>query len=93
MAGIKGRGGKKGRSGRKSKAVELGLAALVEKGWTPSDRDDCITALASQAKDPKSEHFMDAAKLLMAYAYGKPTEKHEVGGPGGGPVTVRVVYA
>jgi hypothetical protein len=82
--GVKGNsGGKKGRSGRKSKAEELGLAALLNKCWSRADREACIRALATKAQDPTSDHFMDAAKLLMAYCFGKPAEKHEISNPDG----------
>lgn len=83
MAGIPGSGGKKGRSGRKSKAEEMGLVALLDKCWTKKDREACITKLAASAKDPLSGDRMEAVKLLMSYAFGKPTEKHEHSGKDG----------
>jgi hypothetical protein len=86
-------GGKKGRSGRKSKAEELGLAALLDKCWTVADREKCLRALAKTANDPLSSDRMDAVKLLMGYSFGKPTEKKEITGEGGGPLTLKVVYA
>jgi len=90
MAGIPGSGGKKGRSGRKSKAVEMGLVALLDKCWTVADRENCIRKLAKTASDPLSNDRMDAAKLLMSYAFGKPKEKVEHGGDGGGAIEVIV---
>jgi hypothetical protein len=74
MAGQKGNsGGKKGRSGRKSKAEEMGLQALLDKCWTPADREACIKTLAAQANEGDKE----AVKLLMAYTFGKPVERKE----------------
>lgn len=92
MAGIKGKGGKKGASGRKSKAEEFGLQTLLDKCWTKADREKCIRALAKSANDPLSGDRMDAVKLLMGYCFGKPVEKKEVGGKGGGPVILKVIY-
>jgi hypothetical protein len=88
MAGIKGHGGRKGKSGRKSKAEEMGLAALLNKCWTQEDRENCILALAQTAANPASDDRMDAAKLLMSYAFGKPTEKVEHAGGEGLPIEV-----
>ena len=31
---------------------------------------------------------VDAAKTLLAYSYGRPSQKHEISGPAGGPVEV-----
>lgn len=78
MAGIKGKGGKKGASGRKSKAEEFGLQELLNKCWTTADREKCIKALAKAASDPLSSDRIDAVKLLMGYAYGKPREMVDV---------------
>jgi len=88
MSGCKKNGGARPGAGRKSKAEEFGLAALLDKAWTKADRIEVIETLHKQAKDGNTS----AASLLLAYAYGKPTEKHEHGGEGGGPITVKVVY-
>lgn len=76
-------GGKRANAGRKSKAEELGLMTLLDKCWTQADREACIRKLAQKARDPLSGDFMDAAKLLMAYAFGKPVEKKELTGANG----------
>jgi hypothetical protein len=87
-AAVKGVGGKKGRSGRKSKAEEQGLAALLDRVWTQADREKVIRVLHKNAMKGNEK----AAGLLLSYAYGKPTEKHEHGGEGGGPIEVVVKY-
>lgn len=90
MAGVKGRSGSGGvrrNAGRKSKAEELGLAALLEECWTQDDRKDCITQLASKASDGD----MESIKLLMAYAYGKPVDRKEIGGKDGAPIEISIV--
>lgn len=70
MAGIPGAGGKKGRSGRKTKAVELGLPALLEECWSMESRRAVIRKLGDLAKQGNEK----AASLLLAYTYGKPHE-------------------
>jgi hypothetical protein len=64
-------GGKPGRSGRKSKAAEFGLAALLDRVWTIKDREEVIKVLHANAVAGNER----AAALLLAYAYGKPTER------------------
>jgi hypothetical protein len=68
------KGGKRPGAGRKSKAEEMGLAALLDKCWTQADREKCIRELARLA----SAGEMEPIKLLMAYAYGKPTEHKDI---------------
>lgn len=88
MAGVPGKGGKKGRSGRPSKAALMGLAALLDKCWTPADREKCISTLAAKA----NQGDMDAVKLLMAYTFGKPVERKEHSGENGGTIKVTVEH-
>lgn len=91
--GIKGnRGGQKGKSGRKSKAEELGLVATLDKCFTKADREDCIQKLVEDCKSDNFAERHEARKLLLAYTFGRPTEKHEHGGRDGGPITFKVVY-
>jgi len=78
-------GGKRGRSGRKSKAAEMGLQALLDYAWPPAQRAACIQKLVAMAEAGN----LDAAKLLLAYTFGKPPEHITVNSAG---VTVRVVY-
>ena len=92
MPGVKGSGGQKGRSGRKSKAEEMGLEALLDKCWTVAEREKCIRVLARTANDPLSGDRMDAVKLLMGYAFGKPVEKKQISGDENSPVVLRVTY-
>jgi hypothetical protein len=81
-------GGVKGKAGRKSKAEELGLEKLLADCWTDKDRRVCIKNLAIQANRGE----MEAVKLLMSYAYGKPTEKHQHSGDEKSPIEIRVIY-
>lgn len=86
-------GGKRPGAGRKSKAEELGLAALLENSFTLKDREAVIVNLSRIAKGSDDKAAVSASSLLLAYTYGKPTEKHEHGGEGGGPIVLKVVYA
>lgn len=71
-------GGPKSISGRKPLAVELGLPRLLEQCWTTEQRKEVIRTLHALAIDKENRNCVNAAKLLMAYAYGKPTERVEV---------------
>jgi hypothetical protein len=93
MAGIKGKGGQKGRSGRKSKAEEMGLAPLLDAAFPLEARKAVFRNLARIAKGQDDKAAVSAASLLMAYTFGKPTEKHEHSGEDGGPIILRVEYA
>jgi hypothetical protein len=75
-------GGKPGRSGRKSKAEELGLAALLDRVWTTADREKVIRSLHAKSVEGNEK----AAALLLSYAYGKPTERVEHSNPDGSPL-------
>jgi len=92
-AAVKGVGGKKGRSGRKSKAEELGLVALLNKCWSRSSREACIKKLAEDAESTEFPVRHESRKLLMAYCFGKPTEKHEHANPDGSPLLQPVAEA
>ena len=70
--------GVKGKSGRKSKAEELGIQALLDDAFTPTDRRKVVENLARIAKSHlDAKAAVSAATLLLGYAYGKPKEKHE----------------
>ena len=82
MAGVPGKGGKPGRSGRKSKAHEMGLQALLDKCWKQRQREKVIKTPALRAEPGD----LEAIKLLMAYKFGKPTERYEHSGIDGEPI-------
>ena len=79
-AGKKGNsGGKAGRSGRKPKFDEEELMLLLDVAWPAKEREAAIKNIALRA----SRGDLEAFKLLMAYCYGKPKEKHELSGKDG----------
>lgn len=92
-AAVKGVGGKKGRSGRKSKAVEMGLVALLDKCATVADREACIKQLAKDCKSKDFHERHESRKLLMAYIFGKPKESVEHSNPDGSPLLSPVADA
>lgn len=66
-------GGKRPGAGRKTKAEEMGLAALLNECFSLDERKKLIKALVKAAlRSPMID--MDAAKLLLAYTFGKPKE-------------------
>jgi hypothetical protein len=75
-------GGKPGRSGRKSRLDEWGLEATMRTCWTMKARRATIRKLSEMAL----EGNIDATRLLFAYAYGKPPQRHEISGPDREPV-------
>lgn len=93
MAGVKGnKGGKRARSGRKSRAEELGLAALIDSRLDPEKWGNVVDKLYDLAIGDNPKAAVSASSLLLGYKFGKPTEKHEHGGENGGPIMVKVVY-
>lgn len=75
-------GGSRRNAGRKSKAQEMGLAGMLDRVWSLQDREDVIKGLHAKAIDGNEK----AAALLLAYAYGKPTERVEHSNPDGSPL-------
>ncbi len=76
MPGVKQKsGGKRPNAGRKSKAQEIGLAALLEKCFTPKDREEVIKKLVEDAKSDDPKICSQARQLLLAYTFGKPKEQ------------------
>lgn len=84
------KGGQKGRSGRKSKAEELGLARLLDRCFTKTDRETCILKLAEDCNSSDFHVRQESRKLLLAYTFGKPRESVEHLGEGGGPIEIVV---
>lgn len=76
--GRKKNGGARPGAGRKTKAEILGLAALIDEAWPQEDQKAVIRGLADDCTDDDFHTRHEARKLLLAYKFGKPTEKHEV---------------
>jgi hypothetical protein len=81
MAGVK------GRSGRKSKLLRTKLAELVDDAWPVKKRHEIIASLHNSAIN---DGDTEAAKTLLAYAYGRPAQRHEISGPDGDSLQIEI---
>lgn len=81
-------GGARPGAGRKSKAEEAGLKDLLDACITTADRKKLFNKLKEKAL--AGEDF--AMQLLLAYIYGKPVQRQEISGDGGGELVIRVIY-
>lgn len=82
-------GGARANAGRPPKSSEEELQDLLKKGWSRKQRLEAIKKVANRA----SLGDLEATKLLMAYTYGKPKERHEHSGPDRGPIPVSITGA
>jgi hypothetical protein len=73
------RGGKRQGAGRKAKSNELTLKELLDAGWSDTRKGKAIRAQVELAEKGDTKAFL----ALMAYRYGRPTERHEVTGADG----------
>lgn len=81
------KGGRRPNAGRKSKAEENGLKRLLDRCWPSKQRAQAIRQLATRA----SNGDLESIKLLLAYAYGKPTERKEITGADGGDIAINII--
>ena len=82
--GGKKNGGARPGAGRKPIACRAELEALLAEGWPREQRVESVKRLAAAAVGGD----FDAAKILLSYAYGKPTERKELSGSDGQPLKV-----
>lgn len=73
--------GQSGNPGGKPGEARQELNALLDKVFTPSKRKKVLEKLITDAE--AGNH--DARTLLLAYTYGRPTERKEVTGADGAP--------
>jgi hypothetical protein len=83
------KGGKRPGAGRKSKAEEMGLKALLDKCFTPKERETVMRRLVQDASSIEPNVRDAARKLLLAYTFGQPTARTELTGIDGGPVETK----
>ncbi len=88
--GRKNNGGARPGAGRKRKADELELQSLLIEAWPLEQRRLTLERLATKARGDTKDSI-EAAKLLLAYAYGKPIDRQEVSGPDGGAVPIQII--
>lgn len=87
------KGGARLGAGRKPKSTEEDQRAFMDRCLPLDKREAIVENLYRIATSDNYKAAVGAGSLLLAYAMGKPTEKHEHGGSGGGPIVVRVEYA
>ncbi len=80
-----GHGGARLGAGRKRKFEDLDLQGLLSDTWPSEKRHAAFTRLAEKADSDRGDSI-EAMKLLLSYAYGKPIERQEISGPDGEPV-------
>lgn len=90
---MKPKGGARPGSGRKSRAAEMNLISLLNKCFTPADRERVIIQLAKDCQSKDFHERNESRKLLLAYTFGKPTEKHEHANPDGSALLQPVAEA
>lgn len=91
--GRKNNGGARPNSGRKSKAEELGLATLIDSRLSEEKWGKVIDNLYNFAVSSNAKAAVGATSLLLAYKFGKPTERHEHSNPDGSPLLAPVADA
>lgn len=91
MAQGKKTGGRKAGTPNKANAP---IAEVLTKLGTDAGGVDLHAKRLHQLTLSDDEHVsIKALNVVLAYRYGKPTEHLQLGGEGGGPVTVRFVDA
>ena len=78
--------GQSGNPGGRPAIKRLELTNILNKTWTLEHRKKAIEQAAAAA----AAGDLDALKLLLAYAYGKPVERKEVTGENGDPLAFKV---
>jgi hypothetical protein len=84
----KAKGGARPGAGRKPSAIKLEHAALFDAAWPLERRKAAVHRLSQIAETGEDELALKAIELLLNRVYGKPTERKEVTGDGGGPIRV-----
>ena len=85
MPFVKGQSGNPG--GRPSEARQQ-LAELLDEQFPLAKRRKVIKLLVEDATSDEYERRKEARPLLLAYTFGKPTERQEITGASGGPVEI-----
>lgn len=86
------KGGKRAGAGRKPKREEDRQVAVISRGLPTEKQEALIQRMYDIAMGDNLKAAVSAATTLLAYALGRPTEKHEHGGKNGGPITIKIVY-
>lgn len=84
-------GGKRTGAGRKSREVERTLTAQLENCLANGNEEEIIRMLVEDSKHPSFRIRHESRKLLLAYRHGKPVDRVEVSGEGGGPIPITII--
>lgn len=87
-----GKGGKRPGSGRKPKRDEEDQAAFMAKHLPSERRVKLLNRMYDIAMGENDKAAVTAGSLLLAYAFGKPAEKHQHSGADGGAIEVVVKH-
>lgn len=71
-------GGKRKGAGRKTKAEELGLAALIDSVWSIPEQKEVLKKLADDCANDDFHIRHESRKLLLAYKFGKPKDSLDI---------------
>lgn len=74
-----GHGGRRPGAGRKPKAHDIELHGILSDVWPAEKRHAALQRVADVADSDRGD-ALDAIKLLLAYAYGKPIDRQEHSG-------------
>lgn len=85
------RGGARPGAGRKTKQFEQDLNSLLKEHVTGDKRAEIIRKLAEDSAHVSFKIRHEARKLLLSYLYGKPVDRLEVSGEGGGPIPITII--
>jgi len=71
-------------------AQHLGAIATIIRDSTGNGRDlvDILVGITRGERQARARDVIDACKILLEYAFGKPVATTELTGPGGGPLQV-----
>lgn len=81
--------GQSGNPGGRPSKVRQELDALLDKHYTSQKRARSIQRLLELQEDDDARVALDAIRLLLAYAYGKPVDRQELSGPDGSAIQVQ----
>lgn len=85
------RGGKRAGAGRKTRVVEQNLNELLKECATDEEMKEVVRLLVLDSKHTAFSIRQEARKLLLAYKYGRPVDRLELSGEGGGPIPITII--
>lgn len=84
-------GGARPGAGRKTKKFEQDLNSLFKSCVSGERRAEILKQLAEDSISISFRIRHESRKLLLAYLYGKPVDRLEVSGEGGGPIPITII--